>query len=88
MNMLVVDPDFEEQVLSSIQACVQDGVLRTFEYFLTPPLFLDSNDSPLLCHEPVEETRLVAAHVSARIHAFYKHVSAFHARLKNLVAPV
>ncbi|KAK2039325.1 hypothetical protein LZ31DRAFT_558858 [Colletotrichum somersetense] len=48
------------------------------------PLLVDgSAANPLPCHEPAEETRAVSAHVSARIHAYYKQVAAAYNEFGN-----
>lgn len=80
MPFHVFDPDYESQALDQIKDCLSpEGVLWPVTYYVTLPVLLDSPDEPLPCHEPVNETTAISAHVSARVHGFYKQLAAFYA---------
>ncbi|KAK2597437.1 hypothetical protein QQS21_005985 [Conoideocrella luteorostrata] len=88
MPFRVVDPDYEKQALAEIQKSLpSENVLELIIYEVSLPLLLDSAEEQLPCHEPVEETTAISAHVSARIHAFYKQLAAWYAEPANAEAP-
>lgn len=77
MPLRETDPDFERELFEKVKAGF-DAKFTVSEYDLPLPLLLldDSVENPLPCHEPAEETIAISAHMSVRIHAFYKQIAA------------
>ncbi|KAJ6785999.1 hypothetical protein PWT90_07635 [Aphanocladium album] len=87
MPLRETDPDFESELLDKIKAAV-DEKFEVFKYYLPLPLLVVDEDveNPLPCQEPSEETTAVSAHISARIHAFYKQIAAVCSGAQDLPA--
>ncbi|KXJ87069.1 hypothetical protein Micbo1qcDRAFT_236547 [Microdochium bolleyi] len=91
MPLRETDPNFEDEALDQtkmVVAAEPSGVLKYGVYDISLPLLLSSEEHPLPCHEPAEERAAVSAHVSARIHAYYKQIAAYYAGLVNPPADV
>lgn len=77
MPLREADPDYESELFEKVKSGF-DAKFTGSEYDLPLPLLLldDSAEKPLPCHEPAEETIAISAHMSVRIHAFYKQIAA------------
>jgi hypothetical protein len=84
MPIRETDPDFEGQLFEEAKAAF-DAKYEISQYWLPLPLLLIDLEAEkdLLCHEPVEETSAISAHVSARIHAWYKQLAAAYDKAKD-----
>lgn len=77
MPFLVLDQDYESRILAQVKHSADpDGALRQITFDITLPLLHNPPEETLPCHEPVEETAAVSAHISARIHACYEKLAA------------
>ncbi|KAF2997740.1 hypothetical protein E8E14_004065 [Neopestalotiopsis sp. 37M] len=90
MGFLVVE-EYENAAQARVEAfCSPDGVLRRYlQAEVTLPLLTNPPEHRLACHETVEETAYVSAHISSRIHALYSQLAAHAAAtdLSTSVAP-
>ncbi|KAJ3498371.1 hypothetical protein NLG97_g1176 [Lecanicillium saksenae] len=79
MPLRETDLDFAIELFKKVKAAVNTKY-EVFEYTLPlPVLLVDPNvytERPLPYYKPVEETTTINAHLSARIHAFYKQIAA------------
>lgn len=76
MPLRETDPDFESEIKAKVEAG-RNAKFGVCEYDLPLPLLVnDSAENPLPCQEPAEETTAISAHISVRIHAFYKQLAA------------
>ncbi|KAJ3498240.1 hypothetical protein NLG97_g1282 [Lecanicillium saksenae] len=79
MPLRETDLDFAIELFEKVKAAV-NAKYEVFKYALPLPLLLVDPDvyveRPLPCHEPVEETTTISAHLLARIHAFYEQIAA------------
>jgi hypothetical protein len=89
MPLRETDPDFESDVFEKAKAAL-NAKYGIVQYFLPLPLLLvDENaEKPLPCQEPGEETTAISAHVSARIHAFYKQLAAAYNEVEDPPASI
>ncbi|EGX87925.1 hypothetical protein CCM_09548 [Cordyceps militaris CM01] len=89
MSLRVTDPDFESELSEKVKAAVK-AKLGIIQYDLPLPLLVldpDENaEKELPCHEPAEETTIISAHLSARIHAFYEQIAAAYNGIEDLSA--
>ncbi|KAK2052283.1 hypothetical protein LY76DRAFT_598727 [Colletotrichum caudatum] len=89
MPLRETDPDFEDEIFEQAKARIlgareANERVGSSQYFMPLPLLVDeSAANPLPCREPSEETLAVSAHVSARIHAYYKQLAAAYNETEN-----
>ncbi|KAK3898507.1 hypothetical protein C8A05DRAFT_18933 [Staphylotrichum tortipilum] len=79
MPLRETDPDFETELREKIKATF-NAKFEGFQYEIPLPLLLVDEDeyaeTRLPCHEPVEETIAISAHISVRIRTFYEQIAA------------
>lgn len=85
MAILILEPDIHGRARASIELCAaryaEHGLpLLDVGHEIDMPLLLNPHEDPLPCHESVEETTAVSAHVSAQLHALYEQLAAYYAR--------
>ncbi|KAG9192974.1 hypothetical protein G6011_11708 [Alternaria panax] len=91
MPLRETDPKFESELFDQVKAAfnAKFGILQ---YDLPLPLILAVEDVQaerlIPCHEPSEETMVVSAHVSARIHAFYEQTAAAYKEIEDPPASI
>jgi len=86
MPFATTNTEFGAEASKQIQeaASFSHGHAHQAMTFLIPmPLLANSDDEPLPCYEPPEETAAVSAHVSKSIHAYYKQLTAYFANLES-----
>lgn len=77
MPIREADPGFESELLKEVKAAF-DAKIGNFQYWLPLPLLLvtENTEKDLSCNETAEETAIISAHVSTRIHALFEQLAA------------
>ncbi|KAJ8116643.1 hypothetical protein OPT61_g1967 [Boeremia exigua] len=89
MPLRETDPDFEKELFENTKAAL-NAKFRISQYRLPLPVLLVDvgAEKGLPCHEPAEETIAISAHVSARIHAWYKQLAAAYDEVEDPPASI
>ncbi|KAH7038383.1 uncharacterized protein B0I36DRAFT_316082 [Microdochium trichocladiopsis] len=88
MPFRIQDSDPEARARAQIQESISpDRTAQQFKCTVAMPRLLHSAEEPLPCHEPIEETTAISAHLSARIHTFFQQLAAHDSQTRDASAP-